>query len=40
MSKLDELVTNIWNALCDLLIRAGMAIEVTDCNGLKRTETD
>lgn len=28
MSKLNELVTVIWNALCDLLIKAGMAEEV------------
>lgn len=28
MGKLNELVTIIWNALCDLLIKAGMAEEV------------
>ncbi len=28
MGKLNELVTVIWNALCDLLIKAGMAEEV------------
>ena len=28
MSKLNELVTIIWNALADLLIKAGMAEEV------------
>ena len=30
MSKLNELVTIIWNALCDLLIKAGMAVEITE----------
>ena len=28
MNKLNELVTIIWNALCDLLIKAGLAEEV------------
>lgn len=30
MGKLNDFITVIWNALCDLLIKAGMAEEVTD----------
>ena len=30
VGKLNELVTIIWNALCDILIKAGMAVEITE----------
>lgn len=30
MGKLNELVTIIWNALCDVLIKLHMAEEVTE----------
>ena len=30
MGKLNDIITIIWNALCDILIKAGMAVEVTE----------